>query len=212
MFTGIIEGLAEVLAVEARPDGSRLRVKVPREFADLAVGQSLAVDGVCLTVVAVEGEAVEFDVVAETLRRTTLGRLAPASTVNLERALAAGARLGGHFVQGHVDGVATVTRITPQGEGCWMEVTLPAGLARYVAEKGSVALDGVSLTVATADDTRCAVALIPHTITATTLGRKQPGDQVNVEVDILAKYLSRQLAAWGYVAAPEQTDESEGQR
>lgn len=193
MFTGIVEAKGEVVAVEARPDGARLRLGVPREFTDLAPGQSLAIDGVCLTVVALEDGVALFDLAAETLRRTTLGRLRPGASVNLERPLSAAGRLGGHFVQGHVDGVGTVTRVTPEGDGVWLEVSLPPGLARYVAEKGSVALDGVSLTVAAVEDSRCAVALIPHTLAVTTLGRKDPGDPVNVEVDILAKYLARLL-------------------
>src|SRR3990172_2588760 len=180
MFTGIVEAMGEVVAVEAQPDGARLHLRVPREFSDLAPGQSLAVNGVCLTVVALEDGVALFDLAAETLRRTTLGRLHPGAGVNLERPLSAAGRFGGHFVQGHVDGV-------------WMEVNLPPGLARYVAEKGSVALDGVSLTVAAVQDSRCAVALIPHTLAVTTLGRKDPGDPVNVEVDILAKYLARLL-------------------
>ncbi len=194
MFTGIVEAMGRVLSVETRPDGGQLRVRLPREFTDLAPGQSLAVDGVCLTVVALEGDAALFDLAAETLRRTTLGRLRPGASVNLERPLAAGARLGGHFVQGHVDGVGTIAKVTPEGDGAWMEVDLPPGLARYVAEKGSLALDGVSLTVAAVEGQRCAVALIPHTLAVTTLGRKGPGDPVNVEVDILAKYLARLLA------------------
>ncbi len=194
MFTGIVEAMGQVLAVEMWPGGGRLRVRVPREFTDLAPGHSLAVDGVCLTVVALEGDAALFDLAAETLRRTTLGRLRPGAPVNLERPLAAGARIGGHFVQGHVDGVGTITAVTPEGDGVWMEVGLPPGLARYVAEKGSLALDGVSLTVAAVKGDRCAVALIPHTLAVTALGRKGPGDPVNVEVDILAKYLARLLA------------------
>ena len=193
MFTGIVEAMGEVVAVEAQPDGTRLHLRVPREFTDLAPGQSLAVDGVCLTVVALEGGVAVFDLAAETLRRTTLGRLHLSAGVNLERPLSAAGRFGGHFVQGHVDGVGTVTRVTPEGDGVWMEVSLPPGLARYVAEKGSVALDGVSLTVAAVQDSRCAVALIPHTLAVTTLGRRDPGDPVNVEVDILAKYLARLL-------------------
>ncbi len=193
MFTGIVEAMGEVVAVEAQPDGARLHLRVPREFSDLAPGQSLAVNGVCLTVVALEDGVVLFDLAAETLRRTTLGRLHPGAGVNLERPLSAAGRFGGHFVQGHVDGVGTVTRVTPEGDGVWMEVSLPPGLARYVAEKGSVALDGVSLTVAAVQDSRCAVALIPHTLAVTTLGRRDPGDPVNVEVDILAKYLARLL-------------------
>ncbi len=194
MFTGIVEAMGEVVAVEAQPDGARLHLRVPREFSDLAPGQSLAVNGVCLTVVALEDGVVLFDLAAETLRRTTLGRLRPGASVNLERPLSATGRFGGHFVQGHVDGVGTVTRVAPEGDGVWMEVSLPPGLARYVAEKGSVALDGVSLTVAAVQDSRCAVALIPHTLAVTTLGRRDPGDPVNVEVDILAKYLARLLA------------------
>ncbi|MDQ7851255.1 MAG: riboflavin synthase, partial [Armatimonadota bacterium] len=177
-------------------------VRMPGEFTDLAPGQSLAVDGVCLTVVALEGDTALFDLAAETLRRTTLGRLRPGASVNLERPLAAGARLGGHFVQGHVDGVGTIMKVTPEGDGVWMEVALPPGLARYVAEKGSLALDGVSLTVAAVEDDRCAVALIPHTLAVTTLGRKGPGDPLNVEVDILAKYLARLWA--GERQAPDR--------
>ena len=193
MFTGIVEAMGEVVAVETQPDGARLHLRVPREFSDLAPGQSLAVNGVCLTVVALEDGVALFDLAAETLRRTTLGRLRPGASVNLERPLSAAGRFGGHFVQGHVDGVGTVTRVTPEGDGVWMEVNLPPGLSRYVAEKGSVALDGVSLTVAAVQDSRCAVALIPHTLAVTTLGRRDPGDPVNVEVDILAKYLARLL-------------------
>jgi len=193
MFTGIVEAMGEVVAVETQPDGARLHLRVPREFSDLAPGQSLAVNGVCLTVVALEDGVALFDLAAETLRRTTLGRLHPGAGVNLERPLSAAGRFGGHFVQGHVDGVGTVTRVTPEGDGVWMEVNLPPGLSRYVAEKGSVALDGVSLTVAAVQDSRCAVALIPHTLAVTTLGRRDPGDPVNVEVDILAKYLARLL-------------------
>lgn len=193
MFTGIVEAMGEVVAVEARPDGAGLYLHLPREFSDLAPGQSLAVDGVCLTIVALDGGTAVFDLAAETLRRTTLGRLRPGASVNLERPLSAGGRFGGHFVQGHVDGVGTVTRVTPEGDGVWLEVSLPPGLTRYVAEKGSVAVDGVSLTVAAVEDSRCAVALIPHTLAVTTLGRKGPGDPVNVEVDILAKYLARLL-------------------
>ena len=193
MFTGIVEAMGEVVAVETQPDGARLHLRVPREFSDLAPGQSLAVNGACLTVVALEDGVALFDLAAETLRRTTLGRLHPGAGVNLERPLSAAGRFGGHFVQGHIDGVGTVTRVTPEGDGVWMEVNLPPGLSRYVAEKGSVALDGVSLTVAAVQDSRCAVALIPHTLAVTTLGRRDPGDPVNVEVDILAKYLARLL-------------------
>src|SRR3989304_5757397 len=147
MFTGIVEAMGEVVAVEAQPDSARLHLRVPPGFSDLAPGQSLAVNGVCLTVVALEDGVALFDLAAETLRRTTLGRLHPGAGVNLERPLSAAGRVGGHFVQGHVDGVGTVTRVTPEGDGVWMEVNLPPGLARYVAEKGSGALDAGRLTV-----------------------------------------------------------------
>ncbi len=210
MFTGIVEAMGDVVAVELRPDGARLQVRLPREFTDQAPGQSLAVDGVCLTIVVLEDEVAFFDLAEETLRRTTLGRLRSGSGVNLERPLPATGRLGGHFVQGHVDGVGTVTRLTPEGDGVWMEVSLPRELARYVAEKGSVALDGVSLTVAAVEDARCAVALIPHTLVVTTLGRKEPGDAVNVEVDILAKYLARLLKGEG--ETPDEIREGREQR
>jgi riboflavin synthase len=208
MFTGIVEALGEVVAVDSRPEGARLRVRVPEKWTDLAVGQSLAVSGVCLTVVEAARGTVAFDVVAETLRRTTLGDVRPGAVVNLERPLAAGERMGGHFVQGHIDGVGTVTQVREEGDGRWLEISLPPALARYVAEKGSVALDGVSLTVAGVGDSRCAVALIPYTLAATTLGRKAAGARVNVEVDILAKYLARLLAGTpGGRGDPEESEE-----
>lgn len=203
MFTGIVEAIGRVLAVERGDAGARLRLRMPPEVDDLRPGGSLAVDGVCLTLVGVEGEAVAVDIALETLRRTTLGDLRPGAAVNLERPLAASGRFGGHVVQGHVDGVGTITRVERDGEGQWMEVSLPAGLARFVVEKGSVAIDGVSLTVAAVEDNRCAVALIPHTLAVTTLSSKGPGDPVNVEVDILAKYVARLLVAHGEASGEE---------
>jgi len=200
VFTGLVEGTGDVLAVEARPEGRRLRLRVPRDLGPVQVGESLAVDGVCLTVAAVSGGAdgdglvAEFDLVPETLCRTTLGARRPGDRVNLERSLPVGGRLGGHLVQGHVDGVGTVTAVAGEGGGRWLEVALPAGLERYVVEKGAIALDGVSLTVAAVrDGGRIGVALVPHTLAATTLGTKAVGDLVNVEVDVVARYVERLL-------------------
>jgi riboflavin synthase len=162
------------------------------------VGDSISVSGVCLTIVEIGAEgAGEFageisaDLAAETLRRTTLGGLRAGDRVNLERPLRFDQRLGGHVVQGHVDGVGTVAALAPDGDGVWMEIEAPAALCRYIAEKGSIAVDGVSLTVARVEDPRFAVALIPHTLAVTTLGRRRPGDRVNLEVDVLAKYVER---------------------
>ena len=194
MFTGIVEGLGEVLAVSGTPDGARLRVRAGALLDDAGVGDSIAVSGVCLTIVAMDGGAFSADLAAETLRRTTLGGLRPGDPVNLERPLRLDERLGGHIVQGHVDGVGTIAATRPEGEGLWMEIAAPASLLPYLVEKGSVAVDGVSLTVAgLPGGDRFAVALIPHTLAVTTLGRRRPGDPVNLEVDILAKYVERLL-------------------
>jgi riboflavin synthase len=151
------------------------------------------VSGVCLTIVALGGDEFSADLAAETLRRTTLGELGAGDAVNLERPLRFDQRLGGHVVQGHVDGVGTVTSVAPEGDGVWMDIEAPAALRRYIVEKGSIAVDGVSLTVARVADPRFAIALIPHTLAATTLGVRRPGDRVNVEVDVLAKYVERLL-------------------
>jgi riboflavin synthase len=192
MFTGIIEEMGEVLSVEHRPDGARLRIRAGRLLDGARVGESIAVSGVCLTMVKVGPGEFEADLAAETLRRTTLWTIQPGDRVNLERPLRLDQRLGGHIVQGHVDGVGTIAAITPEGDGIWMEIVAPANLARYIAEKGSIAVDGISLTVAgVGEDGRFAVALIPHTLSVTTLGHARVGGQVNLEVDILAKYVER---------------------
>jgi riboflavin synthase len=194
MFTGIVETMGEVEAVERLPDGARLRVRASALLEGARAGESIAVGGVCLTMVEVAGGAFAADLAAETLRRTTLGRLRPGDAVNLERPLRLADRLGGHIVQGHVDGVGTVTAARPEGDGVWMEIEAPAALAPYIVEKGSIAVDGVSLTVAgLSGGSRLAVALIPHTLAATTLGRRRPHDEVNLEVDILAKHVERLL-------------------
>jgi riboflavin synthase len=198
MFTGIVEGVGTVAAVAAAPDGSRARLRLAAPFlaADLAPGDSVAVNGCCVTVAGREPDGFGADLVAETLRRTALGRLRPGDRVNLERPLAAGGRLGGHLVQGHVDGVARLLERRPVGAGEELRVELPEALARYVVEKGSIALDGVSLTVAGLGPGWFAVALVPHTLQVTTLGERRPGDPLQLEVDVVAKYVERLLGAW----------------
>jgi riboflavin synthase len=198
MFTGIVEGTGTVVALthSGSGHGARLEVDAPWPPGELAVGDSVAVDGCCLTVVARTPGGFAADLVAETLRRTALGRLATGARVNLERPLALGGRLGGHLVQGHVDGVGRVLDRRPAGEGEEVRVELPEELARYVVEKGSIAVDGVSLTVAAAGPDWFAVALVPHTLAATTLGERGPGDPVHLEVDVVAKYVERLVQPW----------------
>jgi riboflavin synthase len=181
VFTGIVRELGRVVAF----DGARLLVEAPQTSA--GVGDSIAVDGVCLTVVEHDGDRFAFDVVAETLSRTTLGALRAGKPVNVEPALRAGDPLGGHIVQGHVDGLGRVRSVSPQP--VWVDA--PPDVLRYCVEKGSITVDGVSLTVAALDDAGFAVALVPHTLAATTLGAAKPGDAVNLEVDVLAKYVER---------------------
>lgn len=194
MFTGIVEELGEVTAVENLGDSSRFRLRGPAVTEGAKHGDSIAVNGVCLTVVDLE-EGGEFtaDVMAETLDRSSLGALVPGARVNLERPMAVGGRLGGHIVQGHVDGTGTV--VDREASEHWeiVKVSLPAGLARYVVEKGSITVDGVSLTVVEAGPDHFTISLIPTTLALTTLGIKQPGDPVNLEVDVIAKYVERLL-------------------
>jgi riboflavin synthase len=187
VFTGLIREVATVAGV----DGSRIEIASRQEAA---VGDSVAVDGVCLTVVAAAGGRLAFDVVPETLARTALGALEPGSRVNLEPALRAGDALGGHYVQGHVDGVGVVRSVETEGDGRRVWFDAPQDVLRYVVEKGSVAVQGTSLTVATVDDRGFAVALIPHTLAATTLGALAPGDRINLEADVLAKYVEKLVA------------------
>ena len=196
MFTGIVEGTGTVaaLAVAGDDGGARLEVEAPWLAGDLRLGESVAVNGCCVTVAETTAGGFAADLVAETLRRTALGGLATGARVNLERPRALGGRLGGHLVQGHVDGVAKVLDRTPVGEGEEVRVELPPDLERYVVEKGSVAVDGVSLTVAGVGPGWFAVALVPHTLEVTTLGRRRPGDLVQLEVDVVAKYVERLVA------------------
>ncbi len=195
MFTGIVERSARVVAVDGDDLGRAITFEAPGITDDLPVGASIAVNGACLTAVEVDGDRFRIDAVVETLRRTNLGELEPGSRVNLERAMPAAGRLDGHIVQGHVDGVGVVERVDPEGEGVRLAVRVPPELRRYVVEKGSVTVDGVSLTVASVTGDGFEVALIPHTLEVTTLGERPPGSRVNLEVDVLAKYVERLLEA-----------------
>jgi riboflavin synthase len=191
MFTGIVRERGRVAAVGGDGNGIRLVIEAPATAGEAAVGDSVSVSGVCLTVVATENGTVAFDAVPETLRRSSLVRLEAGDEVNLESALRAGDPLGGHYVQGHVDGVARVRSVEREGEGARAWFDAPPELLRYLVEKGSVAVEGVSLTVTDLDDTGFSVALVPHTLAVTTLGGLAPGDDVNIEVDVLAKYVER---------------------
>ncbi|MEU7283313.1 riboflavin synthase [Streptomyces sp. NPDC045431] len=193
MFTGIVEELGEVTAVERLGDASRFRLRGPLVTEDAKHGDSIAVNGVCLTVVDTAGGEFTADVMAETLNRSSLGALGPGSRVNLERPMAVGDRLGGHIVQGHVDGTGTILARTPSENWEIIKISLPAELSRYVVEKGSITVDGVSLTVVDAGLDHFTVSLIPTTLALTTLGIKEPGDPVNLEVDVIAKYVERML-------------------
>ncbi|GAA5610483.1 riboflavin synthase [Streptomyces platensis] len=193
MFTGIVEELGAVVAVENLGDASRFRLSGPVVTEDAKHGDSIAVNGVCLTVVDTADGEFTADVMAETLNRSSLGALAAGSRVNLERPMALGGRLGGHLVQGHVDGTGTILERTPAEHWEIVKIALPATLSRYVVEKGSITVDGVSLTVVDAADDYFTISLIPTTLALTTLGIKKAGDPVNLEVDVLAKYVERLL-------------------
>ncbi|MDP9118266.1 MAG: riboflavin synthase [Actinomycetota bacterium] len=201
MFTGIIEEVGEVAALSTHGDSAVLTLHAHTIAQDLNHGASIAVNGVCLTVTgwssAGSTTRIEFDVMAETLHRSVLGNLEPGSPVNLERAVRADARLDGHVVQGHVDGTGTVLERTPGDAWESVRIQLPVGLARLVAEKGAIAVDGVSLTVSAVGPDWFEVGLIPETLRATTLGAKPVGSTVNLEVDVLAKYVQRLLATRG---------------
>jgi len=194
MFTGIVEEVGTVVAVERTGEDARLRVRGPRVTEGTEIGHSIAVDGVCLTVTEVADGEFAVDVMPESLRRSTLGDLVVGSPVNLERAVPAHGRLDGHIVQGHVDGVGAVRDVREDGFARIVEITAPPDLLRYVVEKGSIAVDGVSLTVSAVGDDFFAVSLIPETLERTTLGAAAPGRPVNLEVDVLAKYVEKLVA------------------
>lgn len=213
MFTGLIADVGSVERITPRQGGARLAVR-PRLLVadDLTLGESIACSGCCLTVAERGGGLVAFDAVPESLSRTTIGRWRPGTRVNLERALALGDRLGGHLVAGHVDAVGRILARAAEGQGARFTVSLPHGIAPLVAEKGSIAMDGISLTVARAARDRFEVAVIPETLARTTLGDAAPGDEVNLEADVVARHVARlvemggarsgveagSLAAWGY--------------
>jgi riboflavin synthase len=197
MFTGLVQEGGTVAEVRPEGAGARIVIAASAVLDGLATGDSVAVNGACLTAVAIDADGFAVDAVAETLRRTALGALAPGDRVNLERPVRAGDRLDGHIVQGHVDGVGEVTAVTPEGESALLEVSAPQELLRYVVEKGSIAVDGVSLTVAARPPGAFRVALIPHTMSVTTLGPHALGRRVNLEVDVVAKYVESLVAPYG---------------
>jgi riboflavin synthase len=195
VFTGIIRELGRLESLNGESAGIRLRVVAPVTANSTVAGDSVAVNGVCLTAVEVEGGVLAFDAVPETLRRSSLSRLTDGGSVNVEPAVRAGEPLGGHLVQGHVDGVGRVLRLEPEGEGARLTVEAPQELLRYIVEKGSITVEGVSLTVAALAPDGFEIALVPYTLQATTLGSLVPDDEVNLEVDVLAKYVERLLGA-----------------
>jgi riboflavin synthase len=204
MFTGIVEEIGTVVAVDRGGEDARLSLRGATVTQGTRLGDSIAVDGVCLTVTDLAGDVFGVDVMPESLARSSLGGLAPGAAVNLERAVRADGRLDGHLVQGHVDGTGTLLSRTPGARWDDLRFTLPAALARYVAEKGSIAVSGVSLTVTGVDDASFGVSLIPTTLARTTLGALVPGDPVNLEVDVVAKYVERLLG--GRAGAPRAGD------
>lgn len=193
MFTGIIETTGAITAVDPRGDLTRLAIRAAGIAAEVKVGDSVAVNGTCLTVTSAKDEVVHFDAIVETLEKTALGDLVVGARVNLERALVAGGRLDGHIVQGHVDGVGRVRSLEREGDDVRFAVDCPEEIRQYLIDKGSVAIDGVSLTVVDVDDAGFDVALIPLTLAHTTLGERAVGDRVNLEADVLGKYVKRYL-------------------
>lgn len=208
MFTGIVEMMGTIESLEHTAEGGRLVVRAPEVIAaGLAVANSIAVNGCCLTVVECGAETFAADLSGETLRRTSFGEMKAGTRVNLEKPLTAGKEFGGHFVQGHVDGVGRVTRLVPEGENWWLGVRVPEELGRYVAMKGSIAIDGISLTVAGWKEGVVDIAIIPFTYTHTNVQELKAGDAVNLECDVLAKYVERLMQAREEAAAPKLTVE-----
>jgi len=191
MFSGIVEALGSVAEIRSEPPGCTLVIREPKIAAETRVADSICVNGCCLTVVAADGETMAFQAGPETLKRTNLGDLKAGSRVNLERALAVGQRMGGHFVSGHIDATGDLLERQDHGDWSFYWFSVPRAYARQMASKGSIAVDGVSLTIVDSDPERFSVALIPYTLAVTTLGLLKPGDKVNLETDILAKYVQR---------------------
>jgi riboflavin synthase len=194
VFTGIVRERGRLVSRNGGADGAELVVEAPETAAGTSVGDSVALDGVCLTATDVADGRIAFHAVRETLDRSTLAALEPGTEVNVEPALRAGDPLGGHYVQGHVDGIGRVAGTTPEGDGLRLRVEAPPDLLRYCVPKGSIAVQGVSLTIAALDDQGVEIALVPHTLAATTLASLRPGAEVNLEVDVLAKYVERLVA------------------
>ena len=194
MFTGLVQALAKVVAIHPEPPGKRLSIHSPQIATAAKNGDSIAVNGCCLTVIGIEGDLLSFEAGPETLSRTNLGHLTAGGVVNLEASLAVGDKLGGHFVTGHVDGLGTVADIRREGLWTTLWIAYPPRLGPQLASKGSVAIDGVSLTLVDVERERFSVQLIPHTLAVTTLGRLSIGDRVNLETDLLAKYVGKLVA------------------
>ncbi|WP_455559751.1 riboflavin synthase [Agathobaculum hominis] len=194
MFTGIIEEIGTVRRIEHGAKGARLTIQAKTVLEDTRIGDSIATHGVCLTVVSMTGDSFSADVMAESLRRSSLGTLQGGSPVNLERAMAANGRFGGHIVSGHIDGTGTIASQKREDNAVWVKIKTPAPLLRYIVEKGSIAIDGVSLTVAAVTDTDFSVSIIPHTGAQTILLGKKPGDPVNLECDVIGKYVEKLTA------------------
>ena len=209
MFTGIVEELGTVEAIEDQGDAVRLSVRGPLVVSDAAAGDSIAVNGCCLTVVNHDHETFTADVMRESLDKTSLGAFRPGTRVNLERAVTAEKRLGGHIVQGHVDGTGEIVARTPSEHWEVVEIGLPDGMGRYLVDKGSITVDGVSLTVVTASDDSFTVSLIPETLARTTLGLKQPGDTVNLEVDVIAKHVEKLVRAYSGASTGAHTSKEQ---
>lgn len=202
MFTGIVEEVGMIRKVTRGACSSVLSIGASVVLSDLSIGDSVAVNGVCLTATSRDNGGFTADVMHETLNRSSLGSLVPGSRVNLERAMAADGRFGGHIVSGHIDGVGHLTAICPDGNALWYTVQTPPALMRYIVEKGSITIDGISLTVATVEADRFSVSLIPHTARSTILGDKRPGDAVNLETDMIGKYVEKLLRPAEEAAQP----------
>lgn len=204
MFTGIVEEMGTVLSLEKRNVSAVLTIKAAKVLEHTRIGDSIAVNGICLTVTGMGNGYFTADVMAETLRRSSLGQLLHGGKVNLERAMAADGRFGGHIVSGHIDGTGTIRSMRPEDNAVWVEIDTPAKLLRYIVEKGSIAIDGISLTVAALTEHSFSVSLIPHTGEETTLLQKKPGDLVNLENDIIGKYVERLMQCSGREEEPEK--------
>jgi riboflavin synthase len=193
MFTGLIETVGELLELQSSGEGARMVLSIHALHPEVRIGESIAVNGCCLTVSAVTGTALVFDLLHETLKRTNLGILAPAHRVNIERALPADGRIGGHFVQGHIDCTSEILELSRHGDDHRLEVSVPAEFQRFVVFKGSIAIDGISLTIADVGVSSIVAWIIPHTFEVTNLQTRRPGDRVNMEFDVIAKYVARML-------------------